>query len=335
MNSPRNRSADLPAIRAAKIAIGLSLWCAAAPGAAAEPGTTYCNPIIAKTETLADPAVVFHEGVYYLYATGEVDGDNGYRVYTSSDMVHWRRGPVVFRPGQPHVWAPDVWRDPDTGRFYLYYTADQTIGVADAAGPLGPFVVRRKLFDQAIDAHLFRDDDNRKYLYFVRLPGFRITVQPMASPTETAGRPQLVLQPESDWETRNGHVTEGPWMIKHAGRYYLLYSGSGANTPDYAVGYAVADSPLGPFTRAEHNPILHRGEGVFGPGHGCAIRDRAGAWWFVYHQKDTDRRAWDRFLCIDPLRFDAQGRLYGQATRNTEQAAPDCGSETLPESSGG
>ncbi len=103
--------------------------------------------------------------------------------------------------------------------------------------------------------------------------------------------------------------------VKHDGRYYLIYSGSGANTPDYAVGYATAQDPMGPFTRAAHNPILHRSEGVYGPGHGCAIRDPDGQWWFVYHQKASPRKAWDRFICLDPLHFDAEGRLHGQATR--------------------
>ncbi|OHB66684.1 MAG: hypothetical protein A2V70_14260 [Planctomycetes bacterium RBG_13_63_9] len=303
--------------------VGLALTCAVTTADAAE---TYRNPII--DANLADPAVVFHDGTYYLYATGEVNGDNGCRVYTSKDLVQWERGPVVFRPGQPHVWAPDVWRDPSSGRFYLYYTANRTVGVADAEGPLGPFAVRRKLFDKAIDAHLFCDDessgadDGRLYLYFVQLPGFRIVVQPMANPTKPVGDPSVILRPESDWETRNGHVTEGPWMIKHDGRYCLLYSGSGADTPDYAVGYATANSPLGPFTRADHNPILHRSEGLFGPGHGCAIRDRAGHWWFVYHQKRTDRREWNRFICLDPLRFDEAGRLHAQATCDSPQPAP-------------
>lgn len=292
----------------------------ASASSADDAADNYRNPVI--DENLADPVVIFHDGMYYLYATGEVDGDNGYRVYTSKDVVNWKRGPVVFRPGQPHVWAPDVWRDPGSGRFYLYYTANQTVGVAEAASPRGPFAVGRKLFDHAIDAHLFRDDDGRLYLYFVQLPGFRITLQPMAGPAEPTGEPKVVLQPESDWETRNGRVTEGPWMIKHGGRYYLLYSGSGANTPDYAVGYATSTSPSGPFTRAGHNPILHRSEGLFGPGHGCAIRDRDGDWWFVYHQKRTARREWDRFICLDRLHFDQQGRLHGEATRNTPQPAP-------------
>lgn len=287
---------------------------------AADVERTYRNPMIEGN--LADPAVIRHAGVFYLYGTGEVDGDNGTRVYISTNLIDWQRGPVVFRPGQPHVWAPDVWREPASGRFFLYYTVNQTVGVADADNPLGPFEARRKFFDHAIDAHLFRDDDGRLYLYFVQLPGFRISVQPMTTPTEPLGDPKVILRPESDWEKRSGHVTEGPWIIKRAKQYYLVYSGSGADTPNYAVGYAVADSPTGPFVRASHNPIVQRADGLFGPGHGCAIQDDAGTWWHVYHQKATERVEWNRFICLDRLWFDDQGRLHGRATRGSVQAAP-------------
>jgi xylan 1,4-beta-xylosidase len=291
----------------------------ASPAIAAA-ATTYQNPIIPGN--LADPAVILHEGLYYLYATGEVNGDNGTRVYTSKNLIDWERGPVVFNPGQRHVWAPDVWRDPDSGRFYLYYTVNHTVGVAEADSPLGPFTITRKFHDSAIDAHLFRDDDGKLYYYFVKLPGFRISVQPMSSPTELAGEPKVVIQPESDWEKRAGHVTEGPWIIKHNQKYYMLYSGSGADTPDYAVGYATADHPMGPFTRAPHNPIVQRSEGLFGPGHGCAIQDAEGKWWHIYHQKRNDRVEWNRFIAIDPLWFDEQGNLHGRATRGTAQPGP-------------
>jgi xylan 1,4-beta-xylosidase len=302
-----------------RLAWSILLFLLAAPLTVTAASPTYQNPVIPGN--LADPAVLRHESVYYLYATGEVDGDNGTRVYTSTNLVDWQRGPVVFQPGQSHVWAPDVWRDPDSGRFHLYYTVNQTVGVAEADRPLGPFRMVRKFFDQAIDAHLFRDDEGRLYLYFVQLPGFRITVQPMANPSEPTGERKEILRPESEWEKRAGHVTEGPWMIKRQGRYYLLYSGSGADTPDYAVGYATADHPLGPFQRAPHNPIVSRSEGLFGPGHGCAIQDPEGRWWHVYHQKRTARVEWDRFIALDPLWFDEAGNLHSRATRGTPQPA--------------
>jgi beta-xylosidase len=134
-----------------------------------------------------------------------------------------------------------------------------------------------------------------------------------------------VIRPESAWEKRAGHVTEGPWIIKHQNRYYLLYSGSGADTPEYGVGYATADHPLGPFTRASHNPIVQRSDTLFGPGHGCAIQDSAGQWWHIYHQKRNDRVEWNRFIAMDPLWFDEDGHLHSRASRNTPHPAPIIG----------
>lgn len=280
----------------------------------------YKNPVL--NENLADPAVLRYDNKYYMYATGGIKNNKGYRVWTSTNLVDWKRGNVVYRSEKPQAWAPDIWRDPASGDFYLYYTVSETVGVAVASSPKGPFKKVKKLVDEAIDAHMFRDDDGQLYLYYVKFPGFRITVQPMKNPTQPEGEPKVILKPESDWETKAGQVTEGPWIIKRNGRYYLLYSGSGANRPDYAVGYAVADNPLGPFKRAEHNPIVHRCDNVFGPGHGCAVQDKNGNWWHVYHQKRNDRVGWERFICVDSMWFDENGKLRSRATRGKPQPKP-------------
>jgi beta-xylosidase len=307
------------------------LFALGCPGRAAEPPQgrsaerTYQNPILNRR--LADPTVIRHEGRFYLYATGDVRG-GGYRVWTSADLVNWTRGEVVFRRNRS--WAPDVWCDPVSGRFYLYYTAQssvnpdwQVVGTADSDSPAGPFEHPQDLFENAIDAHLFRDDDGRLYLYFVQLPGFQITVQPMSGPRTPSGPSKVILQPQADWEKHNGAVTEGPWMLKRNGVYYLLYSGSHAAYADYAVGYATADNPMGPFRRAAHNPIVRRAEGVYGPGHGCVIQDDAGNWWHIYHQKRTPaKNDFDRFLCLDRLWFEADGNLYGTATRGVRLEVP-------------
>jgi beta-xylosidase len=105
----------------------------------------------------------------------------------------------------------------------------------------------------------------------------------------------------------------------------MIYSGTGANTPNYAVGYATAKSPMGPFVKHPGNPIIQRGGGVFGPGHGCVIRDAKGGLWHVYHQQQDEQIGWKRFVCIDPLWFDDKGVLHGKATRGTPQPAPACG----------
>lgn len=282
---------------------------------------TYTNPVIDEIGP-ADPDVILSNGTYYLYCTGD---NVSYHVYTSSDLVHWTKKGRVFTPGEKGVWAPDVYADPQGGLIYLYYTVNKRIGVAVANSPEGPFDNRAKLVDSAIDAHLFRDGDGRLYLYYVELPGSRINVQRMRTPLEKEGDPVEVVRPTEPWEKKRGHVTEGPFMLKHNGTYYLLYSGTGADSPDYGVGYATSKSPTGPFVKFAGNPVIHRGGGVFGPGHGCVVTDAEGKLWHVYHQQRDESRGWNRFLCLDPLWFDDDDVLHGRATRGTPQSAPAAG----------
>lgn len=203
-------------------------------------GKTYVNPVIDEIGP-ADPTVILFEGTYYLYPT---DDNVSYHVYTSKDLVHWTKGRRVFEPGQRNVWAPDIFRDPKDGKFYLYYTVDKRIGVAVADKPDGTFIDRATFYENAIDAHMFCDDDGQYTLYYVQLPGFRIHAQRMKSPLERQGDPIEIIRPTEPWEKKSGDVTEGPWMLKHQGTYYLLYSGTGANSLNYAIGYASANRSL-------------------------------------------------------------------------------------------
>ena len=290
-------------------------WTCSAVGQAAK--GTYTNPVIDEIGP-ADPAVIRFEGTYYMYCTGD---NTSYHVYTSPDLVHWTKGRRVFIPGERNVWAPDVFRDPDDGQFYLYYTVNKRIGVAVADRSDATFQDRVSLFDNAIDAHMF-SEGGKYYLYYVQLPGFRIHVQQMKTPLEKLGSPVEIIRPTEPWEKVRGAVTEGPWMLKYKGTYYLLYSGTGANSLDYAIGYATAAKPTGPFAKHPGNPIVHRTDSAFGPGHGCVITDAAGMLWSVYHQQKDDTQQWNRFICIDPLWFDQSGVLHGKATRGTAEPAP-------------
>ena len=283
---------------------------------------TYRNPIIDHIGP-ADPAVIRYEGKYYLYPTW--DG-KGYDVFVSDDLVHWEQKPKCFVDARGGAWAPDVFHhEHGDGKFYLYYTLNnpaggKLIGVAIADNPLGPFADRHTLATDAIDAHLFRDDDGGLYLYYVHMAGgFKILVQPMSDPLTKRGSPAKVIEPTEPWERRRGAVTEGPWMLKHNETYYLMYSGSGANGPEYAIGYATSKSPQGPFSKYAGNPIAQQGNGVFGPGHHCVVPGPDGTLWMVYHQQNSTKVGWDRFLAIDPLWFDADGVLHVKTSRGTEE----------------
>jgi beta-xylosidase len=70
-------------------------------------------------------------------------------------------------------------------------------------------------------------------------------------------------------------------MLKHRGLYYLLYSGGGADSQDYAIGYATAKSPVGPFTKYNGNPITTKDVNIFGPGHCAVVKTVDGQLWMV------------------------------------------------------
>ena len=294
----------------------IALWTLVVGCAVLKP--TYRNPVIDEIGQ-ADPSVIYHNKNYFLYTTG----DNwSYDVFRSSDLVHWIKGPKIFQPGKKNVWAPDVFYDNHTSKFYLYYTVGYKIGVAVADKPDGKYLDQGVLIKGAIDAHMFQDEDGSYYLYYVSKPESAIHVQPMVSPLRIKGEPTEILRPTETWEMKKHRVTEAPWILKHKNTYYLLFSGGGADTLDYAIGYATARNPTGPFTKYPGNPILKRGNGVLGPGHGSVIKDRRGTLWLVYHQQTDGSEDWNRFICIDRIWIDAKGVLHGQTTRGTPQPAP-------------
>ena len=291
----------------------------------------YKNPIMTE-DYPADPDVMLVDGTYYLYATTH---GHGYDAWSSTDLVNWKPRGSVFKAAHGGAWAPDLFHNArGDGKYYLYYTDSKPgaprrgpegkrIGVAVSASPLGPFVDKKVLAEGAIDAHLFQDDDGRYYLYYVEIvDGFKIFAQRMSDPLTKQGERVEVMHPTEKWEMASGHVTEGPFMLNHKGIYYLMYSGSGADTPNYAIGYATSNSPMGPFKKHSGNPIAHRDNGIYGPGHHCVVDGPDGKMWMVYHQKYDDRVNYRRFLALDPIWFDDKGKLHARVTRDTEEQGP-------------
>ena len=87
---------------------------------------TYSNPILSvQKKAGADPALFFHQGIFYFYSTNE---DN--RVFSSTDMVNWTPGQQVLPDHLKGAWAPEPYYHAETQKFYIYYTFHYKIGVA-------------------------------------------------------------------------------------------------------------------------------------------------------------------------------------------------------------
>ncbi len=316
-------------------------------------GQTYTNPV--HGGYLGDPFVLKHNGEYYAYGTVPL-GDVSVPVLHSRDLVSWRPlGTALALPGGPFetLWAPEVAYD--DGTFYMYYSAggqegqNHQLRVATASRPAGPFedsgVVLTPDEPFAIDAHPFRDDDGRWYLYYCRdflepdgegRVGTGIVVDRLVGMTRLAGEVRTVVRPHADWQLYerqrewygrvwDWHTVEGAFVRKRNGRYYCLYSGGAWREPNYGVSYVVADHPTGPFAPeagAEGAGVLRTAPGrIIGPGHAsvASAPDNASEY-LVYHAWDPQHTS--RQMRIDRLTWDERGPVSSGPTLDPQPAPP-------------
>ncbi|MFI5663539.1 family 43 glycosylhydrolase [Streptomyces sp. NPDC051684] len=167
------------ALAAAALTPGAAVASAREPGRGAATDATYAND--AETSG-GDPYVLFDEpsGYYYAYCTGGSDDGHYFGVHRSPDLSTWERLPGgALRADDPKqwgkdwFWAPEVYRNPDTGLYYLFYAARMgsdlaeryfryadfeepcSIGVAVSRTPEGPF---RNIDDRPLDYHPYKPD---------------------------------------------------------------------------------------------------------------------------------------------------------------------------------
>lgn len=296
------------------------------------------EPVFA--EDFPDPVVLRVGKTYYAYSTNTMGAN--VPVLRSVDLLHWEKAgdalpklPSWAAPG--FNWAPGIVQ---VGKeFVLFYATRfraegrQAISYAVGASPTGPFVdtsesplIYQEEFGGSIDPEVFRDDDGRLYLLWKSdanskgLPS-AIYGQALAADGRTLrGEPQRLLVIDREWEEP---LIENPSLLRHDGRYYLIYSANWWESPNYAVGYATGPSPFGPFTKQDDGPILQsHGERERGPGGASFFRDASGDPWIAYHAwsapKTNYRSGGARSLHLARVGFDDGrlrfDRLHGERT---------------------
>ena len=269
----------------------------------------YVNPILKG----ADPFIMLHEGKYYHYATND---KNGYIVSVSDDLKVWQNKGYCLKKedvcGEYDFWAPEVlYRN---GKFYMAYTAERHLGIAISDSPLGPFKQQEKKFlfkDYAIDGHFFVDDDGSVYLYYVRqidcnaVYVCKLNEDLISAKEETE---TFISTGDEGWERNDKTLTwycnEGPFVLKHAGKYYLTYSANDYRDTMYGIGISVADNPFGPFIKPKNAPILIGNEKVKGTGHHSFTTTKDGKKLIcVYHTHCSTKEVEPRMTNIDLAEF--------------------------------
>ncbi|QGK72292.1 family 43 glycosylhydrolase [Allosaccharopolyspora coralli] len=97
--------------------------------------------------------------------------------------------------------------------------------------------------------------------------------------------------------------------------YYLTYSANNFQNRHYGVGYATAQSPLGPWRKAPENPVLSQDEqqSMFSTGHGSVIASPDGAeLYYVHHGRPSTSD--HRRIYTARMRLDDGGLSVDQST---------------------
>ena len=265
----------------------------------------------------ADPAIRVFGDTYYLYPTSDKPHwqTTDFSVWTSKNLVDWNKQAMVLDVTRDlswariEAWAPDaIARD---GKYFFYFCAGGEIGVATGASPLGPFkdalgapLVRKGtgIDTNPIDPYPFIDDDGQAYLYYgngrlanvYRLKPDMVTLD---------GPPQAIALQE---------FREGVVVFKRQGKYYFMWSIDDARSPNYRVGWGVADSPLGPVTPAARDFIvLQRHGAAVGTAHHSVVNvpgtDR---WYVAYHRHALPvGGGYQRQTVLARMEFDAAGNI--------------------------
>ncbi len=210
------------------------------------------DPII-QTKYTADPAPMVHNDTIFLYTTHDEDDANGFKMldwllYTSTDMVNWTDHGVVaslksfaWNKRDNGAWAEQVIER--NGKFYMYCPIHGNgIGVLVSDSPYGPFkdpiekpLIWQKEHWNDIDPTAFIDNDGQAYLYWGNPEVYYVKLnEDMISYSG-----DIVLLP------RQQHYQEGPWCYKRNGKYYMAFASTCC--PE-GIGYAMSDSPTGPWT---------------------------------------------------------------------------------------
>ncbi|MDE6689585.1 MAG: family 43 glycosylhydrolase [Prevotella sp.] len=215
-----------------------------------------------QTKYTADPSPLVVGDTLFLYTSHDASPEDipdaneknsaGFFMYdwllwSTTDMVNWTEHGAVaslkdfsWRSRDNGAWA--IQTVERNGKYYLYAPLHgHGIGVLESDSPYGPFrdpLDKPLVWDQSnwfdIDPSVYTDDDGQAYMYW----GNPHTFYAKLNDDMTSLKSEVVKLPHIP------NYQEGPWFYKRNGHYYL---GFASTCCPEALGYAMSDSPTGPW----------------------------------------------------------------------------------------
>lgn len=285
------------------------------------PGTLAAPPRGAPPPALdgftADPAIRRFGDAYYLYPTSDKPNwqTTDFSVWSSKNLVDWKKEGMILdvahdlKWAKIQAWAPDVIER--NGTYFMYFCAEGNIGVATSKSPKGPFVdaLGKPLLTKGsgiqtntIDPYPFIDSDGQAYLYYGN--GKLLNVVKLKADMITVDGPRQTIELKDH--------REGPVVFKRNGKYYFMWSIDDARSPNYRVGWGIADSPLGPVKSPDQGFIVLQRNGVaVGTAHHSVVNvpgtDR---WYVAYHRHALPvGGGYQRQTMLSRMEFAADGSI--------------------------
>ncbi len=287
-------------------------------------GATLTNPLKSSGP---DPWVVTRDGWYY-YMNSTGSNLTIWKTRRIEDLAKAEKT-VVWTPpeGQSYskeLWAPELhWIG---GKWYIYFAADagrnedHRIYVVENASEdptRGSWTLKGKVGDAtdkwAIDATVVEPGEATGGRSYIVWSGWEddtngvqsIYIARLKNPWTVEGKRTLISTPEYAWEkvgdldatdgrTVQGlphvDVNEGPEVLEHGGKVFVIYSGSACWTNYYELGMvsaAVGSDLLKPesWTKSRDPLFWQNPEGgAFGTGHNGFFKSQDGTQdWIIYH----------------------------------------------------
>ncbi|MGC4036407.1 MAG: glycoside hydrolase family 43 protein [Chitinophagaceae bacterium] len=308
------------------VIVALIMFCSSL-SAGSQSAKTFTNPLLSSG---ADPWCIYKDGFYYYTNT---TGRN-ISIWKTKSIADLKTAPVKIvytpPPGQAYskeLWAPEIHFI--HGKWYVYFAADDGSNINhrlwaienSSLDPLeGEWILKGKLSTPddkwSIDGSLFEHNE-KLYIIWSGWEGNsngqqNIYIAKMKNPWTVEGERVKLSSPELDWETIGDlhnpndvphvNVNEGPEILKHGNKLFLVYSASGCWTDNYSLGMltASADSdPMNPSSWIKSKePVFKQNpaNGVYAPGHNCFFKSPDGKEdWILYHANDQPGQGCGKF----------------------------------------
>lgn len=288
------------------------------------------NPIFTDQFT-ADPAcTVIGDRIYAYVGVDKADVGGWFNMpywvaYSSADMIHWENHGVVLKAADfPNAKSGSAWAAQvieKNGKYYYYVTLDNAdngmhkIDVAVSNSPTGPFTPVHKAGEKPlvtddmtpdshrwnadIDPTVWIDDDGQAYMAWGNGDCYMAKLKP--NMTEIDG---------DHWHVGLRNFSEGAWLFKRNGIYYLVYAADAPGVQPEQIAYSTATHIRGPWT---YRGLL-TGSARYGFTIHPSVNEFKGKWYFFYHdgsymlngEPGGDCR---RHVCVEELHFNPDGTI--------------------------